>query len=254
MSKPTPFSRILLKLSGESLLGAQSYGVDPAAALEMAKTLAHLSGRHTPSQATKAHPIQLGIVIGGGNWLRGNQGTVTSMARTPADQMGMLATLMNGLALQQALTQIACPARLFSALECPKVAESFTLRAATSAMQQGDICLFVGGTGHPYFTTDSAAALRACELQVDALCKATKVDGIYSADPIKYPSAQKYLEVSYKQVLKEQLGFMDMTAITLCMQQNIPIYLFNMNALTQSALVQELQEGRVGSCVSSIPS
>lgn len=235
---PSPFSRILLKLSGESLVGSHSHGVDPAAALEMAQMLAKL-----------AATTQLSIVMGGGNWLRGNQDTLRSMARTPADQMGMLATIMNGLALQQALVQIGCRARLFTALECPTVAETFTLPAADAALRQGEICLLVGGTGHPYFTTDTAAALRACELKVDALCKATKVDGVYSADPMMDPAATKYSQIAYQEVLKQQLGFMDMTAITLCMQQKIPIYLFNMHRLGQPTLLQELKEGKSGSCV-----
>lgn len=239
MNIPQPFPRILLKLSGEALLGTHPHGVDPAAALEMARTLANLASR-----------TQLGVVMGGGNWLRGNQDTLRTMARTPADQMGMLATVMNGLALQQALVQIGYPTRLFTALECPKIAETFTARVADHALKQGEICLFVGGTGHPYFTTDSAAALRSCELHVDALCKATKVDGIYSHDPILDPSAKKYSQISYNDVLKEQLKVMDLTAITLCMQQKIPIYLFHMNRLNSDSLLKELKEGRCGSCIS----
>lgn len=240
MTKPPSFSRILLKLSGESLLGQQNHGVDPEAALAMAKTLALLAGPST----------QLSVVMGGGNWLRGTQNTLRAMARTPADQMGMLATMMNGLALQQALTEIGRPSRLFTALDCPKVAETFTLRAASHALEQGEICLFVGGTGHPYFTTDTAAALRASELKVDALCKATKVDGVYSSDPFKDPQAVKKDHLSYKEVLKDSLGFMDATAITLCMQQNIPIYIFNMNKLTEHSLFQDLKKCAYGSCVS----
>lgn len=240
MTKSPAFSRILLKLSGESLLGQHTHGVDPEAALTMAKTLALLAGPST----------QLSVVMGGGNWLRGTQNTLRAMARTPADQMGMLATMMNGLALQQALAEIGRPARLFTALDCPKVAEPFTLRAANCALEQGELCLFVGGTGHPYFTTDTAAALRACELKVDALCKATKVDGVYSSDPLKDPKAIKRDHLSYKEVLKDSLGFMDATSITLCMQQNIPIYLFNMNMLTEHSLFQDLKKGLYGSCVS----
>lgn len=244
MTHSNNFSRLLLKVSGESLLGTHAHGVDPNAALEMAKTLALLA--HPSSSPRK---IELSVVIGGGNWLRGTQDALRAIKRTPADQMGMLATIMNGLALEQALLQIGCPTRLFTALACPQVAESFTVRAAHAALQEGSICLLVGGTGHPYFTTDSAAALRACELEVDALCKATKVDGIYSADPIKYPDAIRYAHLSYKDVLKEQLGFMDATAITLCMQQNIPIYLFHMQLLRTPHLFCDLKEGRCGSCV-----
>ncbi len=239
MTQLQPFSRILLKLSGESLLGTHSHGVDPAAALEMAHTLAGI-----------ASLTQLGVVMGGGNWLRANQDTLRTMARTPADQMGMLATIMNGLALQQALHQIGFRSRLFTALECPKIAETFTVRAADDALKLGEICLFVGGTGHPYFTTDTAAALRACELQVDALCKATKVDGIYSADPLLDKAAKKYSHIPFNEVLKQQLKVMDLTAITLCMQQKIPIYLFHMNRLNTDSLLQELKTGQCGSCIS----
>ena len=242
MTQPPAFSRILLKLSGESLLGAHSHGVDPTRALEMAKMLAAL-----------ACQVELGVVIGGGNWLRGTQATLQTMERTPADQMGMLATIMNGLAIQQALAQLGHCARLFSAIDCPKVAESFTVREADLALQQKTICLFVAGTGHPYFTTDTAAALRSCELKVDALCKATKVDGVYSADPVKCPSAIKIPHLSYQEVIAQQLAFMDITAITLCMQQKIPIYLFNMHLLeahSLPSLLQDLKEGRCGSCVS----
>lgn len=233
-------TRILLKISGESLIGAHSHGVDLAAALKVAKMLKAFTDRH----------VHLSVVMGGGNWLRGTQDTLKGMERTPADQMGMLATIMNGLALEQALTQIGAKVHLFTALSCPQVAETFTVRAAKRAMEQGEICLFVGGTGNPYFTTDSAAALRSCELQVDALCKATKVDGLYSADPLKDKNAVRYPRLSYEEVLKQQLKVMDATAVTLCMQQNIPIYLFHMSALEDPALLTDLQAGHLGSCIS----
>lgn len=213
--------RVLLKISGELLLGSKPYGIDPAACHTLALALHHL---HTSK-------LEVGVVIGGGNIFRGKDLKELGMQRTPADQIGMLATLMNGVALQQALEAVGCPAQVMSALECPKVAELYTWTKAQSALKDGKVLLFVGGTGNPYFTTDTAAALRASEIQADILLKATKVDGVYNKDPLKYPDAKKYATLSYSQYLAEKLQVMDATSVALCMSNKIPIFVFNMQLL-----------------------
>lgn len=207
------YRRVLIKLSGEALLGAQAFGLDSRACGQIAATI----------QQIASLGVQVGIVIGGGNIFRGNQ---LKMDRVVADQIGMLATLMNGMALSQALT---VPSRVLSAI--PSLAEPYSHAAALRYLEQGIITIFVGGTGNPYFTTDSAAALRALEIQADVLIKATKVDGIYNKDPLKYSEAIKFDRVTYSDVLAKQLEVMDATAIALCREKHMPIRVVNMHSL-----------------------
>jgi len=228
------YRRILLKLSGEMLLGDQSYGMNAQACQELAQAIKSL----------KETGVELGIVMGGGNIFRGVNAASIGIARTPADQIGMLATLMNGLALQQSLESLGCPAIMLTALECPKVAESYTWRAAHDYLSKGHVVIFVGGTGNPYFTTDTAAALRASEIHANILLKATKVDGIYTKDPLKFSDAKKYETISYSQVLAEKLAVMDATSIALCRSNNIPILVFNMLLLKSNNAADLLKKQR----------
>lgn len=233
------YQRILLKLSGEMLMQGQPFGIDAAACQLLAKSLNHL---HLAG-------IEIGIVIGGGNIFRGTHLESIGIARSPADQMGMLATLINGIALQEALESIGCKAKVLTALECPKVAETYTWRAAMQALGSGHVVIFVGGTGNPYFTTDTAAALRASEIKADALLKATKVDGIYSRDPLKHADAVKYSTLSYTQMLAEKLEVMDATAVALCRSNRIPILVFDMKRLYDKNFPQLLSQQGFGSLV-----
>lgn len=214
------YKRILLKLSGEALMGSQKFGVDPDACHKIATSVQEL---------TKIG-VQVGIVIGGGNIFRGVKGTHQGMARTPADHIGMLATIINGISLQQAFEKISCDSRIMSAISCDVMAESYNWKNALKYLDQGIVLIFVGGTGNPYFTTDSAAALRAFEIQAEVLIKATKVDGIYNKDPLKHPDAIKYDRVSYSDVLAGNLQVMDGAAIALCRENEIPIRVFNIFA------------------------
>lgn len=231
--------RILLKLSGELLMGKAAFGIDIQETLHLAESL----------KAIQNEGIELGIVIGGGNLFRGINLKAASLPRSPADQMGMLATLMNGIALQQALFKLDCPVKLLTAIECPAVAESYTWTKANESLKQGQIVIFVGGTGNPYFTTDTAAALRACEIQADILLKATKVDGVYSQDPLKYPEAKKYKALSYSQFLAEKLGVMDATAITLCMNNQLPVFVFNMQNLGKEPIKNIISNSEFGTII-----
>ncbi len=219
MSKPA-YKRILLKLSGEALMGDQKFGVDPDACNKIA----------TQVQELCQLGVQVGVVIGGGNIFRGVNAVKSGMERTPADHIGMLATLINGIALQQAFERIHCESRIMSAIACDVMAESYSWKDALKYLDKGIVLIFVGGTGNPYFTTDSAAALRALEIQAEVLIKATKVDGIYDKDPIKYPDAVKFDKVSYSEVLANQLQVMDPTAIALCRENKTPICVFNVFA------------------------
>lgn len=177
----------------------------------------------------KSQNIEIALVIGGGNFFRGiQQGPGLGIDRTPADQIGMLATLINGIALQEALIKEGCSCHVLSALDCPSVAEKYEWHKAMRYLAQGSVVLFVGGTGHPYFTTDTAAALRACEIHADILLKATtRVDGVYDKDPRTHKDAKKYERISYKEVIEKQLGILDLSAVTMCMSQKIPIRVFN---------------------------
>lgn len=235
----SPYKRILLKLSGEILKGKSSYGIEQEACEKLAADLhkIHLAG------------FELGVVMGGGNIFRGIDLKQTGMPRTPADQMGMLATFLNGIALQQALTSLNVSCALMSALECPKIAEPYNWTKALSYLEEKKVVIFVGGTGNPYFTTDTAAALRASEVQADVFIKATKVDGIYDRDPFKFKEAVKYSHLSYSQILAEKLQVIDATAVTLCQTNQIPIYVFHMQRLTDQLLDELLLQKQEGTWV-----
>lgn len=221
-----PYKRILLKLSGEILMGSQNFGINHEACQKIAKAIKEM---HDAG-------LQVAVVIGGGNIFRGISLSQLGIPRSPADQMGMLATLINGIALQQALENAGCSSKIMSALECPKVAELYNWHHAMDALGTGSVLIFVGGTGNPYFTTDTAAAMRASEIQADIFLKATKVDGIYNKDPLKFSDAVKYPTITYAQILAENLGVMDATATALCMNNRIPMFVFNMNLLGKTAL------------------
>jgi uridylate kinase len=216
-SEPS-YRRILLKLSGEALMGEQNYGIDPLVATRIALDIKDL-------QATG---VETAIVIGGGNIFRGLAASAKGMDRSTADYMGMLATVMNALALQDALEQQNVQTRVLTAIEMRSVAEPFIRRRAVRHLEKGRVVVFAGGTGNPYFTTDTAAALRAMEIKADVILKGTKVDGIYTADPIVHPDATRYDRISYLQVLQERLQVMDATAISLCMDNRLPIVVFNL--------------------------
>lgn len=239
MFERVPYKRILLKLSGEILLDSKEFGVDFDACKRVAHSLKTLQDAG----------IQVGVVIGGGNIFRGINLKETGIERTPADQMGMLATLINGIALQQALKSLKCPSHVMSALECPETVEPYNWRKAMEYIGQGDIIIFVGGTGNPYFTTDTAAALRASEIQADILLKATKVDGIYDKDPKKFSDAIKYNTLSYTEALAENLKVMDATSIALCRSNEIPILVFNMELLDPKKIIKALSRENPGTLV-----
>jgi uridylate kinase len=216
---PRPhYNRILLKLSGEALMGEQAYGIDPAVATRIAQDVAEI----------QALGVQTGVVIGGGNIFRGLAASARGMDRSTGDYMGMLATVINALALQDALEHAGVPTRVLTAIEMRAVAEPFIRRRAIRHLEKGRVVVFAAGTGNPYFTTDTAASLRAMEMKAEVILKATKVDGIYSADPVKHPDATRYEKISYLQVLQERLQVMDATAISLCMDNKLPIIVFNL--------------------------
>jgi uridylate kinase len=223
VSAPAPaerpsYHRVLLKLSGEALMGDQSYGVDPVVANRIAEDIAEL----------QRLGIETSIVIGGGNIFRGLAASARGMDRSTADYMGMLATVINALALQDALEKNGVATRVLTAIEMRSVAEPFIRRRAIRHLEKGRVVVFAAGTGNPYFTTDTAAALRAMEIKADVILKGTKVDGIYTADPVKFPEATRYERLSYLQVLQERLQVMDATAVTLCMDNKLPIVVFNL--------------------------
>jgi uridylate kinase len=217
MSAPA-YQRVLLKLSGEALMGEQPFGIDPAVTTQIAKDI----------QEIQQLGVQTAVVIGGGNLFRGLAASARGMDRATADYMGMLATVINALALQDALEHQGVPTRVASAIEMRAVAEPFIRRRAVRHLEKGRVVVFAAGTGNPYFTTDTAAALRAMEMKADVILKATKVDGIYTADPMTHPDATKYDEISYLSVLEQGLKVMDATAISLCMDNRLPIVVFNL--------------------------
>ena len=218
-STQTPvYKRALLKLSGEALMGEQQFGVDPAVATRIALDV----------ESIQTLGVETAIVIGGGNIFRGLAASARGMDRATADYMGMLATVINALALQDALEQHGVVTRVVTAIEMRAVAEPFIRRRAIRHLEKGRVVIFAAGTGSPYFTTDTAAALRAMEIKADVILKGTKVDGIYTADPMVDPQATKYLKISYLQVLERQLKVMDATAISLCMDNKLPIVVFNL--------------------------
>jgi len=218
-SVPAPFyKRILLKLSGEALMGNEHYGIDPAVATRIAQDIAEI----------QSLGVQTAVVIGGGNIFRGLAASARGMDRSTGDYMGMLATVINALALQDALEHNGVPTRVLTAIEMRAVAEPFIRRRAVRHLEKGRVVVFAAGTGNPYFTTDTAAALRAMEMKAEVILKGTKVDGIYTADPVKDPSATRFDRISYLQVLQDRLQVMDATAISLCMDNKLPILVFNL--------------------------
>src|SRR4026209_2151538 len=212
------YRRVLLKLSGEALMGEQQFGIDPAVTSQIAKDIFEI----------QQLGVQTGIVIGGGNLFRGLAASARGMDRATADYMGMLATVINALALQDALEHAGVTTRVATAIEMRAVAEPFIRRRAVRHMEKGRVVVFAAGTGNPYFTTDTAAALRAVEIKADVILKGTKVDGIYTADPMLDKTATKYDDISFLQVLERRLKVMDATAISLCMDNKLPIVVFNL--------------------------
>ena len=237
MTQPA-YKRILLKLSGEALMGDGDYGIDP-------KIINRLAGE---VKEIVASGVQVAIVIGGGNIFRGAGLAEGGMNRVTGDHMGMLATVMNSLAMGDALGKIDCPAVVMSALTMPEVCEPFSQRAAIDCLEQGKVAILSAGTGNPYFTTDSAASLRAVEIRADVLIKATKVDGVYTADPVKDPDAKLYDALDYNQVLADNLGVMDATAIVLCRDNAMKLRV--MNIFNEGALLKLVQGESLGTLVS----
>jgi uridylate kinase len=218
-SATTPiYKRVLLKLSGEALMGEQQFGIDPDVATRIATDVGEI----------QSLGVETAIVIGGGNIFRGLAASTKGMDRATGDYMGMLATVMNALALQDALEKHGTVTRVVTAIEMRAVAEPFIRRRAIRHLEKGRVVIFAAGTGNPYFTTDTAAALRAMEIKAEVILKGTKVDGIYTADPVLHPDATKYPRISYLQVLEKQLKVMDATAISLCMDNHLPIVVFNL--------------------------
>jgi len=218
MSKPV-YQRILLKLSGEALMGDESFGIDPRTIQRTAEDVKQLLDMG----------LQLGLVIGGGNIFRGAGLAQGGLDRVTGDQMGMLATVMNALAMQDALEKIGCQVRVMSALQINQVCEGYIRRRAVRHLEKGRICIFAAGTGNPFFTTDSAAALRAIEINADLMIKATKVNGVYSKDPMKHTDAEFYATLEYNQVITQNLQVMDATAVVMCRDQNMPLRVMNVN-------------------------
>jgi len=217
-TKATPYRRVLLKLGGEALAGERGYGIDDT-------VLARIAGE---VQQVQALGCETALVLGGGNILRGMEASTRGIARATGDYMGMLATVINSLAMQAALEKLDVPTRVMSALTISQVAEPYIRRRATRHLEKGRVVIFAAGTGNPYFTTDTAACLRAMEIGAEAIFKATKVDGIYSADPLKTTGAKRYTHLTYIEILQQKLKVMDATAISLCMDNNLPIIVFSM--------------------------
>ena len=230
--------RFLLKLSGESLMGASSYGIDPVMLKSYANEISEVCQKG----------VQLAIVIGGGNIFRGIKGSLQGFDRQTGDYMGMLATVINSLALQNALEHLNVKVKLMSGLDIPKIAEKAYGPAAIDYLENGYVIIFSGGTGNPYFTTDTASALRAVEIRADAILKGTRVEGVYNDDPEKNPAALKYDRLTFREAYEKNLKIMDLTAFTLCEENNIPIVVFNMN---QAGNLKKLVEGeKLGTLVS----
>ena len=223
MSKPV-YKRIVLKLSGEALQGKKAHGIDPEVLLTISRQI----------KEVRDLAVDVAVVLGAGNILRGRENTACQgldLDRSVADYMGMLATVINGLSLQDALEKTGVPTRVMTAIEMQRIAEPYIKRRAIRHLEKGRVVIFVAGTGNPYFTTDTAAALRAMEIGADVILKATKVDGVYSADPMKVKDARKFTQLKYIDVLKKGLKVMDATAISLCMDNKLPIVVFNLNCV-----------------------
>ena len=232
------YGRILLKLSGEALLGSKQYGVDPAVCSFIAGQVA----------AVRSRGVEVGIVVGGGNIFRGMSAAAQGMDRATGDYIGMLATVMNGLALQDAIERADIPTRVMSAIAMNEIAEPYIRRRAVRHLEKGRVVIFVAGTGNPYFTTDTAAALRAVEIGAEVLLKATKVDGVYDADPMTVPGARRYDRLEYADLLRDQLKVLDGAAVSLCMENDLPIIVFDLNGTDNIARAAQGQQ--VGTLIS----
>ena len=231
------YKKILLKLSGEALMGDQEFGISSDVITSYAKQIKEIVDLG----------VEVSIVIGGGNIFRGLSGAAQGVDRVTGDHMGMLATVINSLALQNSIEKLGIPTRVQTAIEMPKVAEPFIKRRAQRHLEKGRVVIFGAGTGNPYFTTDTAAALRAIEMETDVVIKATKVDGIYDKDPVKYPDAKKYETVTYNEVLAKDLKVMDATAISLCRENKLPIIVFN--SLIEGNLKKVVMGEHIGTTV-----
>jgi len=231
------YKKILLKLSGEALMGDQEFGISSDVIASYAKQIKEIVDLG----------VEVSIVIGGGNIFRGLSGAAQGVDRVTGDHMGMLATVINSLALQNSIEKLGIPTRVQTAIEMPKVAEPFIKRRAQRHLEKGRVVIFGAGTGNPYFTTDTAAALRAIEMETDVVIKATKVDGIYDKDPVKYPDAKKYETVTYNEVLAKDLKVMDATAISLCRENKLPIIVFN--SLIEGNLKKVVMGEHIGTIV-----
>jgi uridylate kinase len=236
-SPPPRYRRVLLKLSGESLMGQRQYGIDPEVARDIA-------GQIT---AARAGGVEIAIVVGGGNIFRGLSAAAKGMDRATGDYMGMLATVMNGLAIQDALEQAGTATRVLSAIAMPEICEPYIRRRAMRHLEKGRVVVMVAGTGNPYFTTDTAATLRAVEVGAEVILKATRVDGVYDADPEKEPGATRYARISYGDLLTNRLGALDATAVSLAMDNEMPIVVFDM---TQSGnIVRAVRGDEIGTLI-----
>lgn len=231
------YKRILLKLSGEALMGDKSFGIDPNTIRQFALDIKEVIDLG----------VEVAVVVGGGNIFRGLQAADTGVDRVSGDYMGMLATVMNGVALQNAAEQVGVDTRLISAIQMREIAEPFIPKRAKRHLEKGRLVIFASGTGNPYFTTDSGAALRASEIGADVVLKGTKVDGIYEEDPAKNPDAKRYSEVTFNDVIQHNLGVMDMTAFTLCQENAMPIIVFNMNTIGN--LLRVVKGEKIGTLV-----
>jgi uridylate kinase len=237
MASEPKYKRVLLKLSGEVLMGETSFGIDPEVVRRIAAEV----------KEVYSLGVQIGIVIGGGNIFRGLAASAQGFDRVSADHMGMLATVINSLALQDALEKMEVFTRVQSAIEMNQVAEMFIRRRAIRHLEKGRVVIFAAGTGNPYFSTDTTAALRAMEIKAEVILKATKVDGIYDADPVKVPDAKQFAEITYLDVLQRGLKVMDTTAISLCMDNRVPIIVFNIK--TKGNIKRVIQGDKIGSLV-----
>lgn len=233
------YKRILLKLSGEALAGNKNFGFDEEVLLSFANQVKELHD----------NGVQVAIVIGGGNIFRGLSGQNHGVDRPTGDTMGMLATIMNGLALQNFIESVGVPTRLLTSISMPEVAEPYIRRRAIRHLEKGRIVIFSGGTGMPYFTTDSGGAIRAIEIHADILAKGTKVDGIYDKDPVKYPDAVKYEKISFEKAIVDNLRVMDATALSLCRENNMPIIVFN--ALEKGNMMRMVNGEKIGTVVTN---
>ena len=238
MGQPQKFKRIMIKLSGEALAGGEKVGFDVAVVAKLAKEI----------KVASEMGIQIALVIGGGNIFRGSYGETLGIERATGDYMGMLATVMNALAMQNALEKIGVPTRVMSAIEMKAVAEPYIRRRAMRHLERGRVVIFSGGTGNPFFTTDTAASLRAVEIGAEVLMKATKVDGVFDKDPVKHADAVKIDAIPYIDVIQKQLRVMDLTAISLCMDNKMPIVVFNL--FEEDSILRFVRGEKIGTTIS----